>query len=197
MPNTRDDRPTEDPPLPITPDSTASLPVVRVTGEGRNVGKTTLATSLIAWLTERGHRVSAIKRTHHPLPPDRQGSDTHLLAQAGATRVAFVGPDGVLERSAPTPFSEVIARLAHDADIVLVEGYRDESIGIQLHLTGTPPAQVQMRIGNAPFQETASANDLALLGDFIERTLTLPGLRPAPDLPAQSPSLSHPTSTIQ
>lgn len=173
MPNTRDHRPSEDPPPPVTPDPIASLPVVRVTGEGRNVGKTTLVTSLIAWLTNRGHRVSAIKRTHHPLPPDREGSDTHLLAQAGATRVAFVGPDGVLERSARTALSEVVARLAQDADIVLVEGYRDESIGIQLHLTGPPPAQVQMRIDNAPFQETTSANDLPLLGDFIERTLAL------------------------
>lgn len=149
-------------------------PVVRVTGEGRNVGKTTLAARLIAYLTDRGHRVSAIKRTHHPVPPDREGSDTAVLANAGAARVAFVGPDGVLERSAPTPLSEVIARLRQDADIVIVEGYRDETVGVQLHLEGPPPAKVHMRLGSAPFRETASANDLPLLTDFIERSLRLP-----------------------
>ena len=149
-----------------------------MTGTGRNVGKTTLAARLITWLGERGHRVSAIKRTHHPVPADREGSDTRLLAQAGAHRVAFVGPDGVLERSAPAPLSEVVARLAEDADIVIVEGYRAESIGVQLHLTGTAPASVAMRVADGEFLESASANDLPLITDFIERSLRLsPSLR--------------------
>jgi len=152
----------------------ATAPVVRVSGEGRNVGKTTLAASLITYLTDRGYRVSAIKRTHHPVPPDRDGSDTKLLAEAGASRVAFVGPDGILERSAPTPLSDVVARLRQDADVVIVEGYRDEQIGVQLHLEGPPPAQIHMRLGAAEFSETASADDLPLITDFIERSLRLP-----------------------
>ena len=150
------------------------LPVVRVTGAGRNVGKTTLATRLVAWLGARGHRVAAIKRTHHNLPLDKPGSDTELLAQAGATRVAFVGPDGVLERSAPAPLAEVVAHLLADADLVLVEGYRDEPLGIQLHLTGPPPARVAIRIGPDECPDQPSADDLDLLGHFIERTLSLP-----------------------
>lgn len=150
------------------------LPVVRVTGAGRNVGKTTLASRLVAWLGERGHRVAAIKRTHHQLPPDKPGSDTELLLQAGAARVAFVGPDGVLERSAPTPLTEVVTHLLTDADLVLVEGYRDETVGIQFHLTGSPPARVAIRVGAEERAEEASADDLDDLGHLIERTLNLP-----------------------
>lgn len=145
--------------------------VVRVSGSGRNVGKTTLATHLISWLSERGYRVSAVKRTHHSVPPDRTGSDTDLMAEAGATRVAFVGPDGILERSGPAPLEEVVARLSADADVVVVEGYRDESLGVQLHLMGTPPAQVAMRAGDGRFERSVSADDLDEIGEFVERAL--------------------------
>ena len=147
------------------------VPVVRVSGSGRNVGKTTLATHLISWLSERGYRVSGVKRTHHAVPPDRAGSDTDQMAEAGANRVAFVGPDGVLERSGPAPLEDVVARLSADADVVVVEGYRDESLGVQLHLMGAPPARVAMRAGDGRFIRTVSADDLDLIGEFVEQAL--------------------------
>jgi molybdopterin-guanine dinucleotide biosynthesis protein len=48
------------------------------------------------------------------------------MTEAGATLVAFVGPDGLVERSATLPLEEVVARLSAGADVVVVEGYRDE-----------------------------------------------------------------------
>ncbi|MBT5773676.1 MAG: molybdopterin-guanine dinucleotide biosynthesis protein B [Dehalococcoidia bacterium] len=150
------------------------IPVVRVSGTGRNVGKTTLVTHLISWLSARGYRVSAVKRTHHSVPLDRAGSDTDQMAEAGANRVAFVGPDGVVERSGPAPLEEVVARLSADADVVVVEGNRDESLGVQLHLMGAPPAQVAMRAGDGKFERSVSADDLAEIGEFIEQALLVP-----------------------
>ena len=144
---------------------------VRVSGSGRNVGKTTLATRLISWLSNRGHRVSALKRTHHTLPPDQAGSDTDLMAKAGASRVAFVGPDGVLERSGPATLEDVVARLSTDADVIVVEGYRDESLDVQLHLTGEPPARVAIRTADGSSVETVSADDVGVIGELIERAL--------------------------
>jgi len=151
--------------------SPAGVRVVRVSGAGRNVGKTVLVTRLIVWLSERGYRVAALKRTHHQIPPDRVGSDTDRMAAAGALRVAFVGPDGVVERSGPAPLEAVVERLGADADVVIIEGYRDESLGLQLHLIGEPPAQVAMRGQDGRFVRSVSADDLEAIGGFLEEAL--------------------------
>jgi molybdopterin-guanine dinucleotide biosynthesis protein B len=144
---------------------------VRISGSGRNVGKTTLSTRLISWLSGRGYRVSAVKRTHHPIPSDEAGSDTDLMAQAGAVRIAFAGPDGILERSGSAPLDEILARLGDDADVVIVEGYRDEELDLQFHLAGPPPAQVEVTTSDRTSIAAASADDVDLLGQLIERAL--------------------------
>lgn len=144
---------------------------VRVSGSGRNVGKTTLATRLVSWLAGRGHRVSAVKRTHHPLPPDDPGSDTDLMARAGAARVAFVGPDGVLERSGTSSLGDVLERLSVDADVVVIEGYRDEPLDLQLHLTGAPPARVEVTVGDERSTRTVSADEVGSIGELVEQLL--------------------------
>lgn len=144
---------------------------VRVSGSGRNVGKTTLATRLMSWLSDRGLRVSAVKRTHHSLPADDPGSDTDLMARAGAARVAFVGPEGVVERSGATSLEEVVARLSVDADVVIVEGYRDQPLDLQLHLTGTPPARVEVTVRETGASRVVTADDLEVIGELAERLL--------------------------
>ena len=65
----------------------------------------------------------------------------------------------------------VVARLSADADVVVVEGYRDESLGVQLHLMGAPPARVAMRAGDGQFIRTVSADELDLIGEFVEQAL--------------------------
>ena len=144
---------------------------VRVSGSGRNVGKTTLATRLIEWLAARGYTVSAVKRTHHPVPPDREGADTTLMADAGATRVAFSGPDGVLERSGPATLDELVSRLSHDSDVIVIEGYRDQRLDVEFHLTGAPPARVAIQVDGRRLDERISVDDIDALGGLIERRL--------------------------
>ncbi|MBM4414776.1 MAG: molybdopterin-guanine dinucleotide biosynthesis protein B, partial [Chloroflexi bacterium] len=117
------------------------VPVVRVQADERNAGKTLLASALIAELTRRGYRVGAVKHSHHPLPVDKDGSDTQRFALAGATRVVFAAADGVLERSrADVTLDEAVDALLPVVDIVIVEGFRTEPADARLHVdarTGT------------------------------------------------------------
>lgn len=114
------------------------LPVVRVTGPGRNAGKTSLASGLIEWFASRGYRVAAVKRSHHSIPPDRAGSDSDRFALAGAERVLFCGGDGVLTRrlGPPEPLEEIVRPLRGDADLAIVEGFRDDRFGAAIRVEG-------------------------------------------------------------
>lgn len=146
-----------------------TVTVVRVTGNGRNVGKTTLAASLVEKLVARGWRVAAVKHSHHALPADRRGSDSDLLARAGAATTLFVGSDGVLERTPATRprLRDLLGRL-DGYQIAIVEGGRDDTVGARIHLDGAPPADV--RVFDATGSESAptSANDVDGLVARIE-----------------------------
>lgn len=109
--------------------------VVRVTGSGRNVGKTTLATSLVEELSERGYRVAAVKQTHHPLPPDRVGSDSDRLARAGAATTVLANGGEVLQRRPRNGDTlQQLCRSVADCDIVIAEGFRDDPFGAELRV---------------------------------------------------------------
>lgn len=107
------------------------LPVLRVTGPGRNVGKTWLARHLIQEFTRRGYAVGAVKRSHHALPPDKPGSDTDLFARAGAPAVTFATPAGTLVRvPAPAPsLAALVEPYLGRVDLVIVEGFKDDTLG--------------------------------------------------------------------
>jgi formylmethanofuran dehydrogenase subunit E len=113
-----------------------ALPVVRVTGAGRDAGKTWLASRLIEWFAGRGYVVAALKRSHHLMPADREGTDSHRFAEAGARHVLFCGGDGVLTRElGPADSLEQIVRaLGGEADLVLVEGFRDDALGATIRI---------------------------------------------------------------
>jgi len=139
-----------------------SIPVVRVISAAQHVGKTTLVTRLIEALSARGVRVAAVKHSHHPLPADREGSDTARMATAGATAVAFCGPDGLLVRrpSERPPIEAAIEAVTDGADIVIAEGFRDASVGATIRLTGRPPAEALVELpGRASFVTTADDVD--------------------------------------
>jgi molybdopterin-guanine dinucleotide biosynthesis protein MobB len=93
-----------------------------------NSGKTELICSLLPWLTARGLRVAVLKHSHHPdMGLGEQGKDTWRYRQAGAHTVALAAP-GLLQvtRSfaGEPPLEQVLAALAAEADLVLVEGYK-------------------------------------------------------------------------
>jgi molybdopterin-guanine dinucleotide biosynthesis protein MobB len=138
------------------------LPVLRVTAAGRSEGKTLLASRLIEELTKRGYAVAAVKRSHHSVPPDRAGSDTDRFARAGASVVMFCGPDGSLIRtSAPAALGEVVRRLTGEADIAIVEGFKDDSLGAVIRLSGGPD-------GSAVFATMAGVTLLATAASDVE-----------------------------
>ncbi len=117
-----------------------ALPVVRVTGTGRNVGKTLLASRLIEWFAGRGYAVAAVKRSHHPVAEDRAGSDSQRFALAGAQRVLFCGADGVLTRelAAADSLEQIVLGLSAEADIAIVEGFTDDTHGAVIHIEAGP-----------------------------------------------------------
>ena len=90
-------------------------------------GKTTLLVQLIERYVAQGHRVAAIKHTHHKLNDERRG-DTERFVQAGADPVVFADPHRavVFKRGAKPQWRtyETPLDLVPDADIVLVEGFK-------------------------------------------------------------------------
>lgn len=169
-----------------------ALPVVRVTAPGRNYGKTVLATRLIERLSDRGYRVAAIKHSHHPVQPDRDGSDTHHFARAGAASVTFCGADGTLVRrphadgsatadatadgTADGTLAAVVARLTGEADIVIVEGFKQEQLGAVMRVEepspdGARPVRFESMDGEELLR--TSAEDLDGLVGAIEAEFRL------------------------
>lgn len=93
-------------------------------------GKTTLIVELTRRYIALGHRVGAIKHTHHPLNRERRG-DTFAFEQAGADPVVLASAgEAVIFRRDGTEtaiYERERDLLAHfgNADIVLVEGFKD------------------------------------------------------------------------
>jgi molybdopterin-guanine dinucleotide biosynthesis protein B len=93
-----------------------------------NSGKTELICRLLPWLTAQGLRVAVLKHSHHPdVGLGEQGKDTWRYRQAGAQTVALAAPgllQVTLSFSGEPPPEQVLAGLADEADLVLVEGYK-------------------------------------------------------------------------
>ena len=116
-----------------------TMRVVAVTGWSGS-GKTTLLTETIAHLVARGHRVAAMKHTHHPVNDDEARGDTSRFRAAGADPVVLAsGNEAVFFRAAGTetiPYgdpAELVARI--NADILLVEGFKERDDWPKLELS--------------------------------------------------------------
>ncbi|MFA7296952.1 MAG: molybdopterin-guanine dinucleotide biosynthesis protein MobB [Dehalococcoidia bacterium] len=123
----------------------AAVPVIRVIGPGRNIGKTWLASRLISAFAARGYEVGAVKRSHHPVPEDREGSDTQLFAAAGAHSVVFGAGDATLTRSARVDeLAPLVATFAGNADLVVVEGFKSDTLGAVAMIEPGQPTVVHL-----------------------------------------------------
>jgi molybdopterin-guanine dinucleotide biosynthesis adapter protein len=107
-------------------------PLVCVVGNKKS-GKTTTVLKLVAALRRRGHRAMTIKHGHH-FDLDREGTDSYRhRVEAGADRVVVAGPGQFAvmgswpDGTEPGP-AALAARYLHDADIVVVEGFKLEPI---------------------------------------------------------------------
>ena len=90
-------------------------------------GKTTLIVELIRRYVAAGHRVAAIKHTHHKLNAERRG-DTERFLEAGADPVVFADAQRAVTftRDGEPGWRtyEKPEDLVPEADIVLVEGFK-------------------------------------------------------------------------
>lgn len=110
----------------------AALPRVLVVTGPSGAGKTTLIVALVPELSRRGYRVATLKHhAHDDFEFDREGKDSyrHFAAGAVGSAVASRTRCGVQWRFAAPPDPVSLAfRLFPDADLVLVEGYRDLAV---------------------------------------------------------------------
>lgn len=103
------------------------IPIVSIVGVS-NSGKTTLIEKLIAELSLRGYRVATIKHNRHGFEIDHEGKDSWRHKKAGAVTTVVASPARVaviedVERD--YGIGELVSRYIHAADIVLVEGFKE------------------------------------------------------------------------
>lgn len=138
----------------------SEVPVITMTGWS-NSGKTTFATRVVELLTGMGIRVGVIKHHGHKTGGvDVEGKDSWKYAQAGANPVIlsasdqyaiFVStPQGELSRD------ELVAKIANDVDMVIVEGFRAEADGA---------VEVYRNAAGHPDPKLASEERIALVTD--------------------------------
>ncbi|QHW33143.1 molybdopterin-guanine dinucleotide biosynthesis protein B [Paenibacillus rhizovicinus] len=99
--------------------------VLQVVGY-KNSGKTTLITKLILRLKQAGLLVGTVKHDAHDFDMDKPGTDTWQHQEAGAdiTAISSASRSAVISRR-PEPLSVLLGHMQH-ADIVLVEGFKQE-----------------------------------------------------------------------
>ena len=110
------------------------LPVLGFCGFS-GAGKTTLLTKLIPALKAQDIRASVIKHAHHTFDNDQPGKDSYKLREAGSAqtliassqRWALMTETPTIEREPDLKYllTQIDSQLA---DIVLVEGFKDEAI---------------------------------------------------------------------
>lgn len=102
-------------------------------------GKTTLLEKIVRILTERGLNVAVVKHDAHGLQFDHEGKDSARFAKAGAAySIVSSGENAAVFISRPLEPEEAVS-FAKDADIILVEGYKNASfsqIGLNRAATG-------------------------------------------------------------
>ena len=102
-------------------------PVITITGFS-NSGKTTFLTQIVSLLTEKGVAVGVIKNHGHATDGvDQEGKDSWKYSQAGANPVVLSSSAQyaifVSTPQKPASRDELVAKIADDVDLVLVEGF--------------------------------------------------------------------------
>ena len=97
--------------------------VIAVSGV-KNSGKTRLLEQLLPILCGQGLRVAVIKHDGHRFAPDREGTDSRRMLEAGAVGSAvFDGEKFQLVRRAVVTDRELIAMFP-EAQMILLEGFK-------------------------------------------------------------------------
>jgi molybdopterin-guanine dinucleotide biosynthesis protein B len=108
-----------------------------------NSGKTELICALLKWFAALKLKVAVLKHSHKQHLGD-ESKDTGRYRQAGGQLVALAAP-GLLQINRSSPgepkLSAVLAELAPDVDLILVEGYKTSDLP-KIGLVGREAAPV-------------------------------------------------------
>ncbi len=119
------------------------IPVVVFVGRS-NTGKTTLIERLIPELVRRGWRVGTIKHNRHGFEIDHEGKDSYRHRRAGAKVTVLASPKQIAviaNAEKDYEISELISQFIRGVDIVLVEGFKENSYPkIELRRSSVPGA---------------------------------------------------------
>ena len=156
--------------------------VIGITGWSGS-GKTALVVRLIPELRARGYRVATVKHAHHAFDIDTPGKDSFEHRAAGASEVAISSARrwAIMHENgddAEPALDDLLARMS-PADIVLVEGFKDDTHAkIEVHRPSTGASLICA--GNDSVIALASdveisglripvldLNDAAAIADFI------------------------------
>jgi molybdopterin-guanine dinucleotide biosynthesis adapter protein len=140
-------------------------------------GKTALLVELIKELTVRGYRVGAVKHTRAGFALDPRGKDSARFKKAGARTVLLISPASlglISDHGEKLSPARAAAMFFKDADIVLVEGWKESSLPKVL-VSGavTPPRGIKNIVAEIGKRGTVrhvplfSPADIAALADFI------------------------------
>ena len=102
-------------------------------------GKTTLAEKVIGILSGRGHRIGAIKRSHHRISVDQPGKDSYRFREAGANPTVVAGDNfyAFMESCAdPVSLERLAGQFSGKADMIIIEGFKNEAVPRFMVLTG-------------------------------------------------------------
>ncbi|MGB0631456.1 MAG: molybdopterin-guanine dinucleotide biosynthesis protein B [Alphaproteobacteria bacterium] len=159
-----------------------SRSVIGVTGWSGS-GKTSLVIRLIPEFRARGFRVATVKHAHHAFDIDTPGKDSYEHRAAGAVEVVVSSARrwAVMHenRDEPEPTLDALLARMSPADIVLVEGFKNDAHAkIEVHRPSTGAELIctgnESVIAVASDEELTGLslpvldlNDTAAIADFI------------------------------
>ncbi len=112
---------------------------ISIVGECSNVGKTTLIKNLLEIFSKEGLKVGVVKHHHKEFDFDREGKDSFIFSQSGASCVKMVSPNRVItveNLNYEKTLDDVLETMV-DYDFVLVEGYKWEKLDrIEIYRSG-------------------------------------------------------------
>lgn len=152
----------------------SSVPVISVVGPS-NSGKTSLICALVSHLTHKGHSVAVAKHAPHGHNSESENVDSGRITSAGASRVSVVSPGKTsrFERRDVATEESITGLInwARDCDLLLLEGWKSESIpkiliGDSTGLEIAPPVIAEIE-GGATYEEEELAELVEKIGAFM------------------------------
>lgn len=154
------------------------FPIIFVVGKS-GAGKTTLLEKLVPELKGRGYKIGVVKHCSHGFELDQPGKDSWRLSQVGEI-VILISPNevAIFRKGEPPSFKELPRYIADEIDLLLVEGYREGEVKIEVYRSDLgdllcSPEELWAIVGDKPLNVPIpqfSWQGIRELADLIEKT---------------------------